>query len=481
MLVFGTAGQSTSKIVVGYSRFALTHSSFAAMAFAAEFALTVAIAIATGVAYHSLFYAVYGPIESFAAVGSLVGLAYGLAFLARDDYGIESALEGRRSPSLLFLVWNLAFVAIAVVGFLTKSTHIYSRGWLTLFYVSGFAVMILTNAGLNRAVRRFVARGWVRRRRLMIVGTDAKLGSLEREIADAARFFTVARVAIPHDVRSPSEIEGALEAAVANARALSVDDILISDSLSSPDFLERSVRAFSVLPSAIHLSAGGLFGRFKDARVARFGHAAALSLTRAPLGRFEAMAKRWLDVLVSAAALVLLSPLFAVIAILIKCDSRGPVFFRQRRRGYNTAEFQIWKFRTMTTLDDGDTVRQASKNDARVTGVGRLLRRTSLDELPQLLNVLRGEMSLVGPRPHAVAHDRFFERRIADYPRRLNVKPGITGWAQVNGFRGETGTDEAMRARVDHDLYYIDNCSFAFDLYILLLTVMSPKASRNAY
>ena len=135
----------------------------------------------------------------------------------------------------------------------------------------------------------------------------------------------------------------------------------------------------------------------------------------------------------------------------------------------------------MTTLEDGDVIEQVKQNDGRVTTVGRLLRRTSLDELPQLINVLMGEMSLVGPRRHAVAHDRIFEKRIADYPRRLNVKSGITGWAQVNGFRGATMTDEAMRRRVDHDLFYIDNCSLGFDLYILLLTVISPKTSRNAH
>ena len=193
------------------------------------------------------------------------------------------------------------------------------------------------------------------------------------------------------------------------------------------------------------------------------------------------MAKRWFDLVVSAITLLLLAPLFAVIALAIKHESKGPVFFRQRRRGYNTAEFKIWKFRTMTTLEDGDVIEQVKQNDGRVTTVGRLLRRTSLDELPQLVNVLMGEMSLVGPRPHAVAHDRSFEKRIADYPRRLNVKPGITGWAQVNGFRGATMTDEAMRQRVDHDLFYIDNCSLGFDLYILLLTVISPKTSRNAH
>lgn len=479
--MFGSIHQISSRNVVGISRFALTHSSFSAAAFILELVSIITIAIATGLSYHYVFYGVPGSIESYAAVGSLTGLGYGLAFFIRDEYGIESLLEGRRSHGRLFLVWNLAFVGIAVIGFLTKSTQVFSRAWLVLFYVSGFATAVLLNAALNRGMSRLIAGGWVRRRKLMIVATDLDIAKMEREIEGAAGFCVVARVALPHVGHDAAEIDSALEAAVGNARALGIEDVIISDSLSGADFLERSINAFSVLPVAIHLSAGGLLGRFKDARIARFGRAAALSLTRAPLSQFEATTKRWVDVLVSAIALFLLSPLFAAVAVLIKLDSPGPVFFRQRRRGYNTAEFQIWKFRTMMTLEDGDTIHQATKNDQRVTGIGRLLRQTSLDELPQLLNVLRGEMSLVGPRPHAVAHDRFFEKRIAQYPRRLNVKPGITGWAQVNGFRGATDTDEAMRRRVDYDLYYIDNCSVGFDFYILLLTLISPKASRNAY
>jgi Undecaprenyl-phosphate glucose phosphotransferase len=459
----------------------LAHSSFAGAAFLIELVCIVLVAIATGLAYHYAVYGVPGSVENYAEVGSLAGLGYGLAFLIRDDYGVESVLEGRRNSGRLFLVWNLAFIGLAVIGFLTKSTQIFSRGWLVLFYVSGFAAALLLNAALNRGMAHLIAQGWIRRRKLMLVATDTDLAAMEREIAAGPVGFVVAaRVALPHIAQRPEEIDSALEAAVLNARALGIEDVIISNTLSGPDFLERSVNAFSALPIAIHLSAGGLVGRFKDARIARFGRAAALSLTRAPLGPFEAAAKRWFDAFASGVALVLLAPLFAVIALLIKLDSPGPVFFKQRRRGYNTAEFRIWKFRTMTTLDDGDVVEQATVNDQRVTAVGRFLRRTSLDELPQLINVLKGEMSLVGPRPHAVAHDRFFERRIADYPRRLNVKPGITGWAQVNGFRGATDTDEAMRQRVDHDLYYIDNCSVGFDFYILLLTLISPKAGRNA-
>jgi exopolysaccharide biosynthesis polyprenyl glycosylphosphotransferase len=185
-------------------------------------------------------------------------------------------------------------------------------------------------------------------------------------------------------------------------------------------------------------------------------------------------------VIVAGAALVALAPVLASIALLIRLDSRGPVFFRQRRYGFNQQMFRIIKFRTMTTLDDGDIVRQACRNDRRITPIGRWLRRWNIDELPQLINVLRGDMSLVGPRPHALSHDREFEQRIALYARRHNVKPGMTGWAQVNGLRGEIDTEEKLRRRIECDLYYIDNWSLLFDLKILLYTVFSRSAYRNA-
>ncbi|MGL5734957.1 MAG: exopolysaccharide biosynthesis polyprenyl glycosylphosphotransferase, partial [Beijerinckiaceae bacterium] len=177
---------------------------------------------------------------------------------------------------------------------------------------------------------------------------------------------------------------------------------------------------------------------------------------------------------------LLLIPVALIVAIAIKLDSAGPVFFLQRRYGFNQKPFRIIKFRTMSAMDDGEHVSQARKNDSRITRVGAILRRFNIDELPQLLNVLRGDMSLVGPRPHALAHDHHFMRRIALYARRHNVKPGITGWAQVNGFRGETETDDKMIGRIEHDLYYIDNWSVFLDLTILMLTVFSPKAYRNA-
>jgi Undecaprenyl-phosphate glucose phosphotransferase len=479
--VFDSVHKPISPQALRFSRFVFTHVSLAAVAFLFEFTGIVLTAISTGLVYHFTVYGGAGPTETYAAIGILTGLGYGLAFLIRDEYSIESLLQGPRNSGRIVFVWSFVFVGLAAIGFLTKTTHDFSRGWLVLFYVFGVAIVLLLNTALNRILTHLIARGWVHRRKLMLVATDVDLAAMDCEISgDMVGFHIAARVALPHVAASPEEIDDALRAAVDNARAIGIEDVLISSALSGPDFLERAVNAFSMLPVAIHLSAGGLIGQFKDARVARFGGTAALSLTR-PLRPFEAAAKRWFDVVVSATALLLLSPLLGLIALLIKLDSPGPIFFKQRRRGYNSAEFRIWKFRTMTTLDDGDMVKQATREDERITRIGKLLRRTSLDELPQLINVLKGEMSLVGPRPHAVAHDRIFEKRFADYPRRLNVKPGITGWAQVNGFRGEIKTDEAMRQRIDHDLYYIDNWSIGFDLYILLLTLVSPRTRRNAH
>src|SRR5262249_16929676 len=186
--------------------------------------------------------------------------------------------------------------------------------------------------------------------------------------------------------------------------------------------------------------------------------------------------KRVFDLIVAGSALVLLAPVFVLIALMIRLDSPGPVFFRQRRYGFNQQMFRIFKFRTMNTLDDGDVIRQARRNDRRVTRMGRWLRQWNFDELPQLINVMCAEMSLGGPRPHALSHDRGFEQRVALYARRHNVKPGITGWAQVNGLRGEIDSDDKLRGRVDYDLYYIDNWSMLLDIKILLYTVFSRHA-----
>jgi len=193
-------------------------------------------------------------------------------------------------------------------------------------------------------------------------------------------------------------------------------------------------------------------------------------------------AKFVLDVGLAALGLVMLSPLLILIALAIRLDATGPALFRQTRTGLNGKPFRIYKFRTMTVQEDGPVVNQATQRDPRVTRIGRILRQTSLDEVPQLLNVIRGEMALVGPRPHALAHDEYYGREIPAYERRFAVKPGITGWAQVNGARGETATVADMQRRVDLDLWYVEYRSLALDLKILAWTVVAEITRRtNAY
>ena len=237
----------------------------------------------------------------------------------------------------------------------------------------------------------------------------------------------------------------------------------------------------SELPVNVHIVPLGSVNLFGSSRIAELGDLKTLQVSRPPLSAFDRAIKRAFDIAVAVVGLALLAPLFAIVAIAIRLESRGNVFFWQKRHGYNNTTIRVVKFRTMFTADDGGCFVQAKWRDSRVTNVGRLLRRTNIDELPQLVNVLIGNMSIVGPRPHATAHNEMFEGKILPFSRRHNIKPGITGWAQVNGHRGETDTLEKMQRRVEHDLYYIDNWSFLLDMKIILLTLFSKRAYTNAY
>lgn len=238
----------------------------------------------------------------------------------------------------------------------------------------------------------------------------------------------------------------------------------LAESIVDAKFVARALRG---LPAAFELMPAGSEARFVPINT--------------NVNWASGRAKRALDLIVAVPALVVLAPLLALIAVLIRIDSPGPVFFRQQRSGVCGTTFRIFKFRTMHVLEDGDTVMQARRGDARVTRLGCWLRTYSLDELPQLLNVIRGEMSLVGPRPHARAHDVLYSGLVRDYRHRHAVKPGLTGWAQVNGLRGPTPTLESMVRRIECDLWYARRASFALDLMILARTPYEVLLKRNAY
>ncbi|MDX2306619.1 MAG: exopolysaccharide biosynthesis polyprenyl glycosylphosphotransferase [Hyphomicrobium sp.] len=469
----------------GRVRFHLSGFGFTLVSLALDVAAILSAAVLTGLGWHLWAYGEAGEIGNYVTVGGLGALFYVLPFIFRNEYRVQDYIDGHRDIARTFFVWNCAFLCLGVIGFLTKTTGIVSRGGLTLFYIAGFLLAAAASSSLTMLLDRLISSGRVSARRIMLVGPADEIERVAKDFEPVRSGVRVIGSQVLPDIckaeTGGAVLKSALEEAVAKARALGVDDIIVLVEWSRDSLMHEIVEAFRVLPVSIHLGASRQLGRFSDARVSRFSSVTALSLTEPPLGPAQEATKRMFDIIVAGIALVLLAPVFAVIGLLIKATSEGPVFFRQRRRGFNGREFRIWKFRTMTTMDDGNHVVQARPNDLRVTWIGRHLRRTNLDELPQLLNVLMGQMSLVGPRPHAVAHDMHYENRIVSYPRRLNMKPGITGWAQVNGFRGRTETDDAMRSRVEHDLYYIDNWSILFDLYILVLTVVSPKARRNAY
>ena len=280
-------------------------------------------------------------------------------------------------------------------------------------------------------------------------------------------------------------IDGGTTELLALIASGSIDEIVITLPPTATERIADIARRLQQYPVDVHIcthvSADVPLGAEPARTVRSLGPASLMEVQRRPIRDWGVLVKTLEDRILGGAMLLLLSPLFFVIALAIKLDSPGPVFFRQRRHGVSGQSIVVWKFRTMHVQENGPEVKQATKGDPRVTSVGRILRATSLDELPQLINVLTGEMSLVGPRPHAVAHNEYYEKLIASYPGRNRVKPGITGWAQINGLRGETQTPELMARRVEHDIWYIRNWSLWLDLKILALTPVYGLIHKNAY
>jgi Undecaprenyl-phosphate glucose phosphotransferase len=385
-------------------------------------------------------------------------------------------------------LWNVTLICLLMFGFMAQVSVGYSRGWIVLFYVATLVALVVSRFLIVRTTALARAAGLISAQRICLIGTGAHIGAFIQHYEPwtlglnivGCRFLTPVPVTASAEVRRAT-LDRDLAEAVASVRSLEPDAIYLSLPWSATEIIERCAETFLALPVEIHLGPEQILHKFDEVELAKVGPLASLQLTRMPLSRTEIVQKRVFDLVFAALALLVLTPLIIAVAVLIKLDSPGPIFFVQRRYGFNQQPFRIIKFRTMRAQDDSGFIPQTRRDDPRLTKVGRWLRRWNIDEIPQLFNVLTGDMSLVGPRPHALSHDHDYERRISLYARRHNVKPGITGWAQINGYRGGIDTEEKIHKRVEYDLFYIDNWSLWLDLKIMARTVLSPAAYHNAF
>jgi exopolysaccharide biosynthesis polyprenyl glycosylphosphotransferase len=433
------------------------------LAAATEFLLVAVAAYFAAILYHGLVLLTWPDPATYIPESLLISTLDLLVSLGNRQYS-----RIQTQPRHVFL-WNgasgvlLVFAFFLAIIFLLKISEDYSRATVVVQAVS---------VGLAVLCTRTIWFSLLHSARAMATGIRT------------IRAFDFPTVRADPSVPShPGAAQVQLDARqlVADCRPLRADDIIVLISQQDVASALALASALSDLPVDVHVVPVGSVDLMAVSRTTQFGNMVTMRISQSPLTPFNRATKRAFDVAAAIAGLVLLSPLFVIAAIAIKLDSRGPVFFRQTRHGYNNEPIRVLKFRSMTVMEDGDNFTPVSRHDPRVTRLGRFLRHTNIDELPQLFNVLVGDMSIVGPRPHATAQNDVFSELISSFSRRHNVKPGITGWAQANGYRGDANTLEKMQRRVEHDLYYIDNWSLLLDLKIMLMTLFFRRVYWNAY
>lgn len=412
------------------------------------------------------------------------GLIVGVVFVAigyfQGLYDTHRLLHLSWQLRKTVVIWLVSLTILAVAAFLLKSTDNLSRGTVIVFAVVGGLGLISLRFAWQFALGTSFAKGRLVDRKVVLLSlkpldfTSSRFKDLRKNGFDVVRHFVLG--AESDDDRWDREIRDVIR----QSRAADVDEYLLALDWNELPLLQKLGQYLRAVPQPIRLLPDNSIADLVSRPFLPVSGTVAIEIQRPPLSVFERLQKRCLDVGVASLALVTLLPLMITVAILIKLDSPGTVIFRQSRRGCNGKPFEIWKFRSMTVAENGHTVTQAKKGDLRVTKIGRFLRMTSIDELPQLWNVIRGDMSLVGPRPHALAHDNYYDELISNYVYRHHMKPGLTGWAQVNGFRGETPTIDLMEKRVEYDVWYVSNWSIWLDLKILIKTATALMA-QEAY
>lgn len=380
----------------------------------------------------------------------------------------------------------ISFSAVVMGMFLLKIAQTYSRTWVVIWLLASIVGLLANRVWVRHIViSNMKAGAW--RRRTAILGTGPKATRLIERFGDTGTrevnlvgIYSIDDEA-DEDFCALTKFKGNIYDLCADCRRDTIDDVILAADLDQIKDAEKLLNVLHTLSvNVLYCLPVSLFGKTWQS-----SYGPVIYLYRRALEGPSIWLKRMLDIVMSGLALAVFAPVMLVIAVLIKLESKGPVFFRQKRNGFNGEEFEMLKFRSMrpgeVVLDKDGKEKQADKNDNRITRVGKFIRKSSLDELPQLINVLRGDMSIVGPRPHAISHNIHYENRIERYASRHKMRPGLTGWAQLNGWRGETDTLDKMAKRIEYDIWYIENWSLALDLKIIVMTPLVLLFQKQAY
>ncbi|KQZ13325.1 undecaprenyl-phosphate glucose phosphotransferase [Mesorhizobium sp. Root554] len=408
-----------------------------------------------------------------------------------DFYQVSTLMRPVTNFGRLLLIWSGTFALMALTAFFMKMSADYSRLLFGTWFVAGFVLLFSLRLVMSVLLRRWARDGRMERRAVIVGGGKAAEGlirSVEKQPYNDIRICGI--FDDRDDRRSPPIVAGYpklgnVSELIEFARIARIDMLIVSLPITAETRVLQLLKKLWVLPVDIRLSAHSNALQFRPRAYSYIGAVPMLDIFDRPINDWDSVAKRAFDIFFSIIGIVLFSPVMLATAIAIKLDSPGPVLFKQKRHGFNNEEIEVYKFRSMYTNQSDPTAKKTvTKNDPRVTRVGRFIRKTSVDELPQFFNALFGSLSLVGPRPHAVAaqsHNLLYNEVVDGYFARHKVKPGVTGWAQINGWRGEMDTNEKIRMRTEFDLYYIENWSLMFDLKILLLTPARLLNTENAY
>jgi len=422
----------------------------------------------------------------------VAGAALSVLFMQiADCYQIPVLRAPRMAIGSVAGAWALAFGVMALSLFFLKSGDAFSRFWFAGWFASGLAFLVVERFLLGWGLKTWLRNGVLERRAVIVCGgqrAQELIRSLESQPDNDIRILGVFDDRL--DRRSPDLIAGypklgTVPELVEFVRLARVDMLIIALPMTAEKRILDLLRKLWILPVDIRIAAHASKLRFRPRSYSHVGKMAMLDVFDKPITDWDSVAKRAFDIFFSLVAIALLWPVMLGAAIAVKLSSKGPIIFKQKRHGFNNEIINVYKFRSMYT-DQGDptAARAVTKGDPRVTPVGRFLRKSSIDELPQFFNALRGDLSLVGPRPHAVlaqSHDRVYADIVEGYFARHRVKPGVTGWAQINGWRGEIDSDEKIKYRTAYDLHYIENWSLFFDLKILFLTPIRLLNTDNAY